>query len=201
MEWSPGTANPITETPATAWRRDPSDSWPYPEPQDPPVLRQYSASCEPHPSAAFLSLVIAACGGSCDRSQARECIYGLAPFPPPAASARTESAKFHKRLSAVAPGTPRQESQVPLVEQIDLAKKWLSVTDTTLVRTETIGHPINAWTSTGRPSIHWQVLRHGVKLFVQWSEAALDGRQNPNDLAQSGLLLSESDRMGLQAEI
>ena len=129
MEWSPGTANPITETPATAWRRDPSDSRPYPGPQDPPVLRQYSAPCEPHPSAALLSLFNAAGGGSCDRSQARECIYGLAPFLPPASGGRTEWANFEQRLSAVAPGTPRQESQVPLVEQIDLAKKWLSVTN------------------------------------------------------------------------
>ncbi len=150
--------------------------------------------------AMLLPLLIAACGGGSGSSEAREYIDDLAPFLVPAANAKAEWADFQQRLSAVSTDIPRQESQALLVEQIDLAKRWLSVTHATLVRMETIRPPDQCLDVHRTTLDSLQVLSDGVKLIVQWSEAALDGRQNPDDLAQSDRLLSESDRMGLQAE-
>ncbi len=150
--------------------------------------------------AALLSLLIAACGSDTDRSDAREYIDDLAPFLLPAANAKTEWADFQQRLSAVPPDIPREESRALLLEQIDVAKRWLSVTDATLVRMETIRPPDQCRDVHQTTLDSLRVLSDGVKLIIRWSEAALDGSPNPDDLAQSDRLLSESDRMGLQAE-
>ncbi len=148
----------------------------------------------------LLSLLIAACGGRSDRSEAREYIDALAPFLLPAANAKSEWAEFQQRLSAAPADIPREESRALLIEQIDLAKKWLSVTEGTLVRMQTIRPPDQCRDVHQTTLDSLRVLSDGVKLIIRWSDAALDGRPNPEDLAQSGRLLSESDRIGLQAE-
>ena len=63
----------------------------------------------------LLSLLIAACGGRSDRSEAREYIDALAPFLLPAANAKSEWAEFQQRLSAAPADIPRQESRALLV--------------------------------------------------------------------------------------
>jgi len=149
---------------------------------------------------ALLSLFIAACGGGSGESEAREYIDGLAPFLLPAANAKDEWAGFQQRLAEVSPDISLDESRALLLEQIDVAKRWLSVTDATLVRMETIRPPDQCQDVHRTTLDSLRVLSDGVKLIVRWSEAALDGQPNPDDLVQSDHLLAESDRMGLQAE-
>ena len=150
--------------------------------------------------AALLSLLIAACGGDSGGSDAREYIDGLAPFLLPAANAKAEWAGFQQRLAEVPPDISADESLALLLEQIDVARRWLSVTDATLVRMETIRPPDQCLDVHRTTLDSLRVLSDGVKLIVRWSEAALDGQPNPDDLTQSDRLLSESDRMGAQAE-
>lgn len=151
--------------------------------------------------AATLVFLLAACGGGDgDRSEAREYIDDLAPFLLPAANAKAEWATFQQRLSAVSPDVSPDESLDLLDEQIDLAKRWLSVTNATLVKMETIRPPDQCLGVHQTTLDSLRVLSDGVELIIRWSEAALEGSQNPDDLAQSDRLLTESDRMGLAVE-
>ena len=150
--------------------------------------------------AAMMTLLIAACGGGSDTSDAEEYIDSLAPFLLPAADAKTDWAEFQQRLSEVPANVTLDESWELLIEQIDLAKSWRSVTDDTLERMETI-RPPDGCEDVHRTTLDsLRVLSDGVALIVRWSEAALNGEPNSDDLTEGDRLLSESDRMGLQAE-
>ena len=150
--------------------------------------------------ATFLALFIVACGGGNDESEAAKYIDSLAPFLLPAADAKSEWAAFQQRLSQVSQNITPEESIALLNEQIDIAKRWLSVTDTTLVRMETIRPPDQCSDVHTTTLDSLRVLSEGVALIVRWSEAARSGNPNPADLTESDRLLLESDRMGAQAE-